>query len=333
MSTSYLKGLCTRYKNLLLKEMIKSKTFLSSEAEEEDLTTRIRQIQSSLRRLKDFSAKLEESMKELSIALESKQDNESEIEKFTEDSEKLFELLTDVTERSEELLLLEKRLEQVDIPYMKSEAPNDPRIDHMIDLQTKMQEQLMHFQELQIQELHRKEKICKETPVVKLPKFELHSFNGDKLKWKEFWDSFEASVHKNTRLSNIEKFNYLKSKMEGKAQSAISGLMLSRENYDVALSILKERFGDVQSVINKHYVDLINIKPALNNTSSLRRLFDDLEKHMRSLEALEQDVNQDVFVSMIITKLPKEARLQLEIQKGKKEKWTVQKLRMFLDTT
>ncbi|XP_061165990.1 uncharacterized protein LOC133174913 [Saccostrea echinata] len=34
---------------------------------------------------------------------------------------------------------------------------------------------------------------------------------------------------------------------------------------------------------------------------------------------------------MIITKLPKEARLQLEIQKGKKEKWTVQKLRIFLD--
>ncbi|XP_062602892.1 uncharacterized protein LOC134264633 [Saccostrea cucullata] len=119
--------------------------------------------------------------------------------------------------------------------------------------------------------------------------------------------------------------------MEGKAQTAISGLMLSHENYDVALSILKERFGYVQSVINKHYMDLINIKPALNNTSSLRRLFDDLEKHMRSLEALEQDVNQDVFVSMIITKLPKEARLQLELQKGKKEKWTVQKLRIFLD--
>ncbi|XP_062573874.1 integrin beta-like protein B [Saccostrea cucullata] len=107
------------------------------EDEEEDTTTRIRQIQSSLRRLKDFGAKLEESMKEFSIALEAKQDNESEIEKFTEDSEKLFELLTDVTERSEELLLLEKRLEQADIPYMKTEAPNDPRIDHMIDLQTK----------------------------------------------------------------------------------------------------------------------------------------------------------------------------------------------------
>ncbi|XP_061176063.1 uncharacterized protein LOC133185014 [Saccostrea echinata] len=313
--------------------MVKSKAFLSSEAEEEDLTTKLRQVQSSLRRLKDFGAKLEETMKELSIALEGKVDNESEIEKFTEDSEMLFELLSEVTEHSEELLLQEKRLEQMDIPYLKTEASNDPRIDHMIDLQTRMQEQLLHFKELQIQELHRKEKIYKEkeTPVVKLPKFELPSFNGDKLKWKEFWDSFEASVHKNSRLSNIEKFNYLKSKMEGTAQSAISGLMLSHENYDVALSILKERFGDVQSVINKHYMDLINIKPALNNTSSLRRLLDELENHMRSLEALEQDVNQDVFVSMIITKLPKEARLQLEIQKGKKEKWTVQKLRIFLD--
>ena len=31
---------------------------------------------------------------------------------------------------------------------------------------------------------------------VKRPKLELCSFNGDKLKWVEFWQSFETSVHK-----------------------------------------------------------------------------------------------------------------------------------------
>ena len=32
---------------------------------------------------------------------------------------------------------------------------------------------------------------------VKLPKLDLYSLNGDKLKWIEFWQTFETSVHKN----------------------------------------------------------------------------------------------------------------------------------------
>ena len=164
---------------------------------------------------------------------------------------------------------------------------------------------------------------------MRLPKLELPSYNGDKLRFKEFWDSFDATINKNSKLSRIEKFNYmyLRSKLTGEAKEAISGLELSHENYDVALAIIQERFGDAQSVINKHYMELINIHPVNNDTGSLRKLYDDLEKHMRSLEALHQDVNQDVFVSMITSKLPKETLLQLEIQKGSRERWTVKKLR------
>ena len=73
---------------------------------------------------------------------------------------------------------------------------------------------------------------------VNLPKLELCFFNGDKLKWVEFWLSFETSVHKNDSLSNIEKFNYLRNKLSGDAKSAITGLSLSNENYIVALKIL-----------------------------------------------------------------------------------------------
>ncbi|MCG7879441.1 MAG: hypothetical protein N0C90_24385, partial [Candidatus Thiodiazotropha endolucinida] len=52
-----------------------------------------------------------------------------------------------------------------------------------------------------------------------------------------------------------------------------------------------------------------------------------MEKHLRSLESLKQDVNQDVFVSMIRAKLPEEVLLQLEMQHGANKKWTVDSLR------
>ncbi|CAC5425230.1 unnamed protein product [Mytilus coruscus] len=164
---------------------------------------------------------------------------------------------------------------------------------------------------------------------VKLPKLEIMGYNGDKQKFKEFWDQFEVTVHKNTKLSNVEKFSYLKSKLHGTAQSAISGLQLSNENYDVAIDILKDRFGDIQNAVNAHYVELINLSCASNRTSELRFLFDKIERNLRSLAALNQNIDQDVFISMITTKLPEAVLVQLEIQKGS-DKWTVEKLRDLL---
>lgn len=114
--------------------------------------------------------------------------------------------------------------------------------------------------------------------------------------------------------------------MGGEARQAILGLTLSNENYKVAISILKERFGNIQHVIDLHYSEMINLQSAPNKTSSLRTFLDKLNRHLRSLEVLKQDVNLHVFVSIFKSKLPEEVLLQLEIQKGSKEKWSIQKL-------
>ena len=53
-------------------------------------------------------------------------------------------------------------------------------------------------------------------------------------------------------------------------------------------------------------------------------MYNDLEKHLRSLQALEQDTDQDLFISMITSKLPKDVAIQ---QKGARTPWTVRELR------
>ena len=73
-------------------------------------------------------------------------------------------------------------------------------------------------------------------------------------------------------MSNIEKFNYLNSKVGGEAKSAILGLALSNENYQIAVDNLKGRNGDAQEVIDLHYNKMINLQQATNKTSSLRSL-------------------------------------------------------------
>ena len=99
---------------------------------------------------------------------------------------------------------------------------------------------------------------------------------------------------------------YLNSKLNGEANHAVSGIILSKYNYQVAVTLMKERFEDIQTVINAHYMELINLSPATNNPKSLRSLFDQTERNLRSLQALKQDIDQDVFVSIITSKLPKD---------------------------
>ena len=62
---------------------------------------------------------------------------------------------------------------------------------------------------------------------VKLPKLAMHSFDGDITKWPSFWDSYESAIHSNTSLSDVDKFNYLRSLLERTAKDAISGLSLT----------------------------------------------------------------------------------------------------------
>ena len=121
---------------------------------------------------------------------------------------------------------------------------------------------------------------------VKLPKLELKKFDGDHSKWISFWDTFEASVHKNESLSAIDKFNYLISRFERPAAQ----LTLTASNYDEAIEILKGtcRFGNKQQIVNRHMEILLNLDTVTShvNMRNLRKLHDTVESNVRSLKKL-----------------------------------------------
>ncbi len=79
-------------------------------------------------------------------------------------------------------------------------------------------------------------------PRSKLLKLTLPKFKGQVTKWGSFWDSYSSSIHDNSEISKINKFNYLNSLLEGAALRAIQGLTLTGANYDSAIQILKDRF-------------------------------------------------------------------------------------------
>lgn len=108
---------------------------------------------------------------------------------------------------------------------------------------------------------------------VKLPKLEANRFNGKVEKWQEFWDCFESSIHTNTALLSVNKFSYLRGLLGGAAKTAIAGLTFTMANYQVAIALLKKRFGKAIVIERAHVNDLLNISPLYHDkdTAGLQR--------------------------------------------------------------
>ena len=165
----------------------------------------------------------------------------------------------------------------------------------------------------------------------KLPKLVLPKFRGDIMTWMGFWDSFKSAVHDNASLSKIDKFNYLRSLLEGAASRAIQGLALSSNNYDSMVEILEQRFGKTQQIISAHMEEILKLQPCLTDCpSSLRFLYDKLSVHVRGLSSLGVSSQEygSFLIPIIMSKLPNEIRLEIA-RKSTNEVWKIDEL---LDT-
>ena len=106
-------------------------------------------------------------------------------------------------------------------------------------------------------------------------------------KFCTFWEGFQSALYNNSGLSCIDKFNYLKSILDGNAARAIQGLLLTEGNYEAAVKILQERFGKKQQIISAHMGELLKLQACPNDKASqIHYVCDKINVHVRGLEAL-----------------------------------------------
>ncbi|CAB4010878.1 Hypothetical predicted protein, partial [Paramuricea clavata] len=118
-------------------------------------------------------------------------------------------------------------------------------------------------------------------------------------KVQAFWASFDSAVGSNSSLSDVDKFNYLKSLLHGSAAETISGFSLTKENYCEAIKLLKERYGNKQVVISSQMDSLLKLPEAtsMSEVKKLRNIYDKLESHVRSLRNV--GVSPDTYGSFL----------------------------------
>ena len=113
------------------------------------------------------------------------------------------------------------------------------------------------------------------------------------------------TVNRNSSLEDIDKLNYLRAQLRGKVKDVIAGLEVTSTSYTVAVDLLRERYSKKQLMIDAHYSRLRDIPIGSTYYEKLRGTFDQIERHIRSLEALGQNVENEFMVSLIRSKLPR----------------------------
>ena len=163
---------------------------------------------------------------------------------------------------------------------------------------------------------------------VNLPKLQLPKFDGCLIKWSSYHDAFCAAIDNDNSLEDIQKFQYLRSTLSGEATRTIDGLQLTNANYTVALSLLKERYGQPHKIISAYMKALWQLPDAMYNLDSVKEFYDNLETYIRGLKALGkcEDNYGDLLILIILEKLPSQLKTQISREHGDSA-WSLKQLR------
>lgn len=150
---------------------------------------------------------------------------------------------------------------------------------------------------------------------IPLPPMNIPTFSGKSTEWMEFIALFKAHIDNKPRLSKVQKFQYLKSKLDGEAAQLLRNYSLTDANYTIALDALTARYENKRVIANAHLKMLFSqASVKVESSATLRKLVDNTNDCVRALNALEIDTASwdPVLVFLITQKLDPSTILEWE---------------------
>uniref|UniRef100_A0AAF5RWJ4 Peptidase aspartic putative domain-containing protein n=1 Tax=Wuchereria bancrofti TaxID=6293 RepID=A0AAF5RWJ4_WUCBA len=155
----------------------------------------------------------------------------------------------------------------------------------------------------------------------------LQEINQNPKQWRQFWSSFDAAVHSQA-IPDIQKLNYLYSCFKGNALQVVSGYDIVPENYGVIRRLLKEKYGKSSMITTILYKKLQSI--IKGNERDWKKVIENIERVLRQLEALGEEMEHSSIENLIEGKLPRWILNKLYEQKKAERTWSTSKLRELL---
>ncbi|XP_015125748.1 uncharacterized protein LOC107047490, partial [Diachasma alloeum] len=137
----------------------------------------------------------------------------------------------------------------------------------------------------------------------RLPEIKVPDFDGAIEEFPTFWDAYTSVIHDNTDLEVVQKFQYLRGLLKGRAAAVISSLATTEENYTTAIDILKKKYDCKKKILRRHWAILRDYPPLQRDSpTELGKLADVMNQHIQALETLGQKVTSwDLPLTDLIT--------------------------------
>nr|CAH7726126.1 unnamed protein product [Callosobruchus chinensis] len=140
-----------------------------------------------------------------------------------------------------------------------------------------------------------------------LPQINLPKFNGSPENWLEYRATYEALIHENEGLTQMQKYHYLRASLEGTASQVIRPTPFVSESYEAAWKALCEEFDNSKVLVHEHVQALFNLESVRQERASdLKRIVNEVSQHLRCLEMLgeqDKDLGDLLLIYLLKTKL------------------------------
>lgn len=169
----------------------------------------------------------------------------------------------------------------------------------------------------------------------KLPEISINTFTGEFSDWNSFYELYENLILKNNSLSDVQKFIYLKSYLQGEPLNLISSLQLTAGNFQIALNTLKDRYENQFRIVNAHIKKLLDVS-VLNKTSpsEIRQFIIQSKQSIQSLTNLgvpKEEWADLILIHIYIQKLDYNTNKSFESERDPKKRPVLEDFFGFLD--
>ncbi|XP_026824775.1 uncharacterized protein LOC113561781 [Ooceraea biroi] len=147
-----------------------------------------------------------------------------------------------------------------------------------------------------------------------LPRIKLPPFSGKYKDWLSFRDLFQSVIGKNPAITNIERFHYLKSCLQGPAKRLIRPLSVTGENYDRAWALLSEHFENKKELIRANFSTSV-ARMKSESAEELSRIYHAVLATVNAQESIGRPIRShgmDLFNHLVVELFDSRTRLEWE---------------------
>ncbi|XP_055589848.1 uncharacterized protein LOC129742029 [Uranotaenia lowii] len=130
-------------------------------------------------------------------------------------------------------------------------------------------------------------------PMVRLPKLDLSTFDGDVENWIPFRDSYKNLIHDKKNLASVDEFHYLLAALKEPVKKLLYTISVTEKNYDIAWNLLVSRFDNKRLLIKNHIAALFSMESVKRESSSaILSIVDHFERHVKILNTLGENTEE-----------------------------------------